>query len=160
MACDATAAAVCIPRAAAPSVPDLSEADLADWSIKAANVKALLINSNGLLTAWNRYANWVDMARQLSPIEPVTPALDDLLERHADAMQSTLPTATEASGYYQVNREAQRARSPRGLVGTGDAFRRTEGRDVWGCRQECGWNWLGAGSGNLNIACQAARSIG
>src|SRR5258707_12588191 len=29
-----------------------------------------------------------------------------------------------------------------------------------GCRQECGGNWRSAGSENLNIACQAARSIG
>jgi len=29
-----------------------------------------------------------------------------------------------------------------------------------GCRQQCGWNWRDAGSENLNIACQAARSIG
>jgi hypothetical protein len=28
------------------------------------------------------------------------------------------------------------------------------------CRQECGGNWRSAGSENLNIACQAARSIG
>jgi hypothetical protein len=110
------------------SVPDLSEADLVDWSIKARNVEALLINSNGLMTAWNRYANWVDMAqgptgkergtggffaidatridgaiakaRQLSEMEPVIPVLDDLLKRYADAMQSALPTAAEASGYY------------------------------------------------------------
>jgi hypothetical protein len=110
------------------SVPDLSEADLADWSIKASNVNALLVNSNGLMTAWNRYANWVDMARgptgkergtggffaidagridaaiakarQISKGEPAIPVLDDLLNRYADAMQSTLPTATEASGYY------------------------------------------------------------
>jgi|SRR6266851_4591701 len=31
---------------------------------------------------------------------------------------------------------------------------------VVGCRQECGGNWRSAGSENLNIACQAARSIG
>jgi hypothetical protein len=29
-----------------------------------------------------------------------------------------------------------------------------------GCRQECGGNWRSTGSENLNIACQAARSIG
>ena len=29
-----------------------------------------------------------------------------------------------------------------------------------GCRQECGGNWRSAGSENLNIASQAARSIG
>ena len=32
--------------------------------------------------------------------------------------------------------------------------------DYPGCRQECGWNYRSAGSENLNIACQAARSIG
>jgi hypothetical protein len=110
------------------SVPDLSEADLLDWFIKARNVKALLVNSNELMTAWTRYAKWVDMAqgptgkergtggffaidatridaaiakaRQLSAIEPAIPVLDDLLKRYADAMQSALPTAVEASGYY------------------------------------------------------------
>jgi len=38
-----------------------------------------------------------------------------------------------------------------------------DGNTVWGlarCRQECGGNWRSAGSENLNIACQAARSIG
>jgi choline dehydrogenase-like flavoprotein len=34
------------------------------------------------------------------------------------------------------------------------------GRLVSWCRQECGGNWRSAGSENLNIACQAARSIG
>ena len=33
-------------------------------------------------------------------------------------------------------------------------------RATTGCRQECGWNCRSAGSENLNIACQAARSIG
>jgi hypothetical protein len=123
-------AAPAVPLRPTPQVfvPDLSEADLVDWSIKARNVEALLINSNGLMTAWNRYANWVDMAqgpignergaggffaidamridgaiakaRQLSEIEPAIPVLDDLLKRYADAMQSALPTAAEASGYY------------------------------------------------------------
>jgi hypothetical protein len=110
------------------SVPDLSEEDLLDWSIKARNVKALLVNSNDLMTAWNRYAKWVDMAqgptgkergtggffaidatpidaaivkaRELSEVKPVIPVLDDLLKRYADAMQNALPTAVEASGYY------------------------------------------------------------
>jgi integrase/recombinase XerD len=36
-------------------------------------------------------------------------------------------------------------------------FRKRHGRR---CRQECGGNWRSAGSENLNIACQAARSIG
>jgi hypothetical protein len=110
------------------ALPDLSAEALDDWSRKAFNVEVLLIKSNELMTGWNRYAGWVNLAegptgkepgagyffainrthiddavakaRELATSQPPIPALDDLLRRYADAMQVLLPTALEASGYY------------------------------------------------------------
>ncbi len=41
----------------------LSRTAAASWSKKNETVQELLISTNGLITAWNRYVDWVDMRR-------------------------------------------------------------------------------------------------
>src|SRR6266568_7560275 len=58
--------------------------------------------------------------------------------------RGTLPVSTSHLAFHTVTEEREASTG-------GKLFRR--------CRQECGGNWRSAGSENLNIACQAARSI-
>ena len=117
-----------LPPAPSATVPDLDPASLAEWAEKNEAAYQLLVETNALLTAWNRYTDWVDerrgptgkekgisfasidrarlgaaaeKARALARLEPTIDALDQLLQRYADSIDSVLPVAVEASGYYQ-----------------------------------------------------------
>jgi hypothetical protein len=80
------------PRAP-PAKPDFEDASIAYWH-KARGAGAFFAIDA------TRIDRAIKKARQLSEMEPVIPVLDDLLKRYGDAMQSALPTAAEASGYY------------------------------------------------------------
>ena len=127
----ATAAATtsrALPPVPAASVDDVDRDALAEWAEKNEAAFALLVETNALMTAWNRYVEWVDerrgpsgkekgiafgsidrarvaaaaeRAREFARLEPAIGALDALLRRYADAIDAVLPVAAEASGYYE-----------------------------------------------------------
>ena len=64
----------------------------------------------------------------------------------------SLPSVVGRTGVVQIFEPAMSAEEQQALEQSAANLRR--------CRQESGWNWGDAGSENLNIASQAARSIG
>lgn len=111
------------------AVPNIDRGALAAWTAKNGTVQELLNETNALITAWNRYTGWVDQrrgptgkekgagafasidrarftaavqkVRTLAARSPEIAALDELLKRYADGIETVLPVAVEASGYYE-----------------------------------------------------------
>ena len=109
-------------------IPALDAPALAAWRGKKEASERILVATNPLVHAWNRYADWVDLgrgptgkekgaggfasidhgrivaaieeSRSLAGAEPKVAALDELLLAYADGMEKALPVAVEASGYY------------------------------------------------------------
>lgn len=109
-------------------IPDLDLTALAAWRDKTARTQRILVATNSLIDAWNRYGEWVDLdrgptgkekgiggfadinrdsivaaikdSRLLAGSEPKIAGLDKLLEAYAGSIEKALPVAVEASGYY------------------------------------------------------------
>ena len=118
------------PAPSAVVIPDdVDPRRMPRWTEKNEAVQRLLVNTNALITAWNTYTGWVDehrgptgkesgtgrfggidrgqfinaaqTARALARQAPKIAPLDELLERYAVSIETVLPVAAEASGYYQ-----------------------------------------------------------
>jgi hypothetical protein len=118
------------PAPSAVVIPDdVDPRRMPRWTEKNEAVQRLLVNTNALMTAWNSYTGWVDehrgptgkeggtgqfggidrgqfinaarTARALARQAPKIAPLDELLERYAISIETVLPVAVEASGYYQ-----------------------------------------------------------